>query len=338
MATQSVAVSPHGWQFEVKDGETVLDAALRQGVAIKYGCRHGNCSTCKYLVEDGEVDFGAASPYSLPERERAEGYALLCCAQPLTDLDIVDDSEVDDRQREILPIIETVGSVHTVSRLSEDLWELCIELPEPLTFYAGQFVELEVPGRAGHWRSYSIASPPTDATRLSFVVKRIEGGAFSDQVASLKPGTGIHLRGPYGTSYVRDGDRSVVLVATGSGIAHVLSILQNAADEGDHRSFTFYYGARTRADLVKVDLLEELKDKIELRVVDALSQPTSECQWNEKPGRVTQSIQADLSDASELDAYLCGKPEMCDTIGTLLEAKGTRSSRIFFDKFYAASP
>lgn len=337
MAIHSVAVSPHGWQFDVKDGENVLDAALRQGVAIKYGCRHGNCSTCKYLVEDGDVDFGIASPYSLPERERAEGYALLCCAQPLSDLDIVDNSEVDDRQKEILPIIEIIGSVQAVSRLSDDLWELIIDLADPLSFYAGQFVELEVPGAEGQWRSYSIASPPAESSQLSFVIKRIDGGAFSGGIGSLAPGTQVRLRGPYGTSYLRDGDRPIALVATGSGIAPILSILQDAAIEGDPRSFRLYYGARTRADLVKVELLEGLTERLELRVVNALSQPTPDCRWSDEPGRVTRSVQADLSDARDFDAYLCGKPKMCDTIGMLLEAKGIRESRIFYDKFFAAT-
>ncbi len=337
MASHSVSVSPHGWEFEVKDGEKILDAALRQGVAIRYGCRHGNCSSCKYLVEDGEVDFGVASPYSLPERERAEGYALLCCAEPLGDLEITDDAEVDDRQKQILPIIETVTSVQSVTQLTPDLWELIIDLDDPLPFYAGQFVELEVPGAPGEWRSYSITSPPSESLQLSFVIKRINGGAFSDQVDSLRIGSELRMRGPYGTSYIRDGDRRIVLVATGSGIAPILSILQDAAIADDQRSFTFFYGARTRADLVATALLEDLAEKLQLKVLYALSRPTPECAWEGDVGRVTRSVQSHLSDASEFDAYLCGKPEVCDTIGMLLEAKGIRTSRIFYDKFFAAT-
>lgn len=337
MADHVVTVAPHGWEFEVKDGEFILDAALRQGVALKYGCRHGNCSTCKYQIEDGDVDFGIASPYSLPERERAEGYALVCCAQTLTDVDIIDDSEIDDRQKEILPLIEMSATVQAVSKISPDLWELDVLLDDALNFHAGQFIELEVPGRPGEWRSYSIASPPASGLMLSFVIKRIEGGAFSGQIEQLPVGSELRLRGPYGASYLRDGDRSVILAATGSGIAPILSILQNAANEQDQRTFSFFFGARTRADLVKVHLLEDLTRKLDLRVVQTLSQPTSDCEWTGEIGRVTRAIQAGISDASDLDAYLCGKPEMCDTIGLLLEAKGIRSSRVFFDKFFATT-
>lgn len=337
MATRLVTVTPHGWEFEVKDGEYILDAALRQGTPLKYGCRHGNCSTCKYLVTEGDVDFGVASPYSLPEGERAEGYALICCAQALTDIDIIDDAEIDDRQKEILPIIETNTVVQSVSKISPDLWELEVSLDDALNFHAGQFVEVEVPERPGEWRSYSIASPPARGSQLSFVVKAIEGGAFSGQIDQLAVGSALRLRGPYGTSYLREGQRPVLLAATGSGIAPILSILQDAADQNDQREFSFFYGARTRSDLVKVSLLEELTANLNLRVVPTLSQPTSGCEWTGEIGRVTRSIQAGIRDASEFDAYLCGKPEMCDTIGMLLEAKGIRSSRIFFDKFFATS-
>ena len=72
-----VELAPGGETFEVAEGETILDAALRAGIDLKYGCRHGNCSTCKYLVEDGEVDFGHASADSLPDAEREEGWALM---------------------------------------------------------------------------------------------------------------------------------------------------------------------------------------------------------------------------------------------------------------------
>ena len=77
-----VVLEPSGLRFEVAPGETVLGAALRQGIPLEYGCRQGRCSSCKYFLREGEVDLGAASPYALSEQEREEGWALLCCATP----------------------------------------------------------------------------------------------------------------------------------------------------------------------------------------------------------------------------------------------------------------
>lgn len=337
MSDLSVTITPHGWTFDVKEGEMILDAALRQGVSLRYGCRHGNCSTCKYEVTEGDVDVGIASPYSLPESERAEGLALLCCAQPLTDIEIHDDVEVDDRQAPMLPITETTASIESIVDISSSLSELTLTLDEPLNFYAGQFVELEVPGHPGVWRSYSIASAPQSPSELSFIVKRIEGGLFSGRLDTFAAGTRLGFRGPYGSSYLRPGARPVVMVAIGSGIAPILSMLADAAARDDARPFTFFYGARTRADVVMVDLLNDLTARLDLTVVVSLSQPTPDCEWTGAVGRITRAVQSQLADAIEHDAYLCGAPEMCDTIAMLLEAKGIKDSRIFFDKFFAAT-
>ncbi len=337
MSEFSVTITPHDWTFAVKDGEMILDAVLRQGISLRYGCRHGNCSTCKYEVTDGDVDVGIASPYSLPESERADGLALLCCAQPLSDIEIHDEAEVDDRQAPLLPITETTASVGSIVAISSSLSELTLALDEPIDFYPGQFVELEVPGRGGVWRSYSIASGPLSRSEMKFVVKRIEDGLFSGRLDTFEPGTRMRVRGPYGTSYLRPGDRPVVLVATGSGIAPILSMLVDAAARKDTRPFTFFYGARTRADLVMVDLLNDLAVQLDLTNVMSLSQPTHECEWTGAVGRVTRAVQSQLADAVEHDAYLCGAPAMCDSIALLLEAKGIRGSRIFFDKFFAAT-
>lgn len=331
-----VRLKPSGDEFQVEDGETVLNAALRQGVALRYGCRHGNCSTCKYFLIEGDVDFGVASPYSLSEAERGEGWALLCCATPTTNLVVQDFTRPDERSLPVICPVEREGVVSAVEALGGALWWFEVELADPLPFYAGQFVELAVPGSPGLWRSYSIATPPSSPARLGFVVKRIEDGRFSGRLGSLPAGTPLSLRGPYGTGYLRAGERPVLLVATGAGIAPILSILSDAADRGDARSFSLVYGARTRADLVVTERFADLSTQLDLTTTYALSQPTEACDWDGSRGRVTPVVQRSIDDASELDAYLCGKPEMCDAIAVLLEAKGIGDGRIYFDRFYPA--
>lgn len=330
------AVVPDQLSFTIRQGEAVLDAALRQGIPLKYGCRHGNCSTCKYLLLDGEVDFGIASPYSLSDAERDEGWALLCCATPLTDVEIQDDRRDSARDRPLLQPEERTMEVQEVGDLGGGLWALRGRLDRCLEFYPGQFLELGVPGTDGQWRSYSIASAPVVMPDVEFVVKRIPGGAFSGGVESLPAGTELRARGPYGTAYLRDGTKPVLLAAIGSGVSPVLSILRHAAAEGDRRAFQFLYGARTRADLVAVEEMATLAAQLDLTFTPVLSQPTSNCRWNGPTGHITQAILRQLPDASPYDAYLCGKPEMCETVGALLEAKGIDPNAVFVDRFFPA--
>lgn len=330
-----VTLEPAGTTFSVRPGETVLNAALRQGHNLRYGCRHGNCSTCKYLLLEGEVDFGAASAYALSETEREQGWALLCCAEPLEDVVIEDGSAADGKALPMLAPQERVATV-TEGEPTGTLWNLRVRLDEPLTFYAGQFVELGVAGQAGIWRSYSIASSPSRADELEFIIKKIPTGAFSGSLHEHMIGTRLPLRGPYGDGYLREGSNSVLLVAVGSGIAPVRSILRHAAESDDERSFVVVYGARDASGLAVLDPLQELETRLNLAVKPTLTKPTAGGNWTGRVGRVIQVVQREVQDASSLDAYLCGMPAMCDSMGLLLEAKGIRDGAVHFDRFYPA--
>jgi NAD(P)H-flavin reductase/ferredoxin len=331
-----VQLSPDGRTFTVHPGETVLQAALRHGVRLNYGCLHGNCSSCKYLLLDGDVDFGIASPYSLPPGEREEGWALLCCATPLCDLEIQSSLVQDPRMLPDLVPEERSSQVIGVEHLGGDLWRLRLELERPLHFYAGQYVQLGVPGSEDDWRAYSIASPPSRQPVTEFVAKRIEGGRFSGQVDRLEAGTPIRVRGPYGVGYLREGSDPVLLVAGGSGIAPIMSILQHAAEREDPREFRFFFGARIPEEVVLLEEIDTISRRLPRFSFHPAVEHPGESGWEGETGRVTTAIQRLLHDASPYDVHLCGNPPMCDSASLLLEAKGVREGRVFFDRFHAA--
>jgi NAD(P)H-flavin reductase/ferredoxin len=334
-AAYAVRLTPDGRSFTVAEGETVLAAALRQGIGLRHGCLHGNCSTCKYHLVDGEVDFGIASPYSLPPGEREEGWALLCCATPLCDLEIRSSSVTDPRLRPTFVPEERCATVTGVEHLGGALWRLRVELDRPLAFHAGQYVQLGVPGHPGDWRAYSIASAPSRQPEAEFVIKRIEGGRFSGAIDRLAPGTELPLRGPYGVSYLREGDAPVLLVGGGSGIAPILAILEDAADRDDPRRFLLVQGARIADEAVLAGRIAALRHRLrDLSHIPTVEEPGAG--WDGEVGRVTAVLQRHLDDASPFDAYLCGNPPMCDSVSLLLEAKGIGDANLFFDRFYAA--
>jgi NAD(P)H-flavin reductase/ferredoxin len=332
----SARVEPSGKEFPVKPGEYILDAALRAGVPLRYGCRHGNCSSCKYLITDGDVDYGNASPYSLSNAERDDGWALVCCATALDDLEIQDDRMLDTRQLPVIAPEEFTAEVVGVEPLTPTLRRLRLRTEHQVPFYAGQFLEVAVPGARDQWRSYSIASAPGSTSGLDLIVKLTDGGRFSGRLDTLAPGTQMRLRGPFGTGYLRDGDRPILLVATGSGISPILSILERAALDGDRRAFTFFYGARTAAELPCESRIRELATRLDLTYHPVLSRPTPECGWTGQPSRVTLAVLRLVEDGSPYDAYVCGNPDMCDAVTVLLEAKGTPEESIFTDKFFPA--
>ncbi len=334
--TYQAELVPNGESFQINAEESVLDAGLRQGIALAYGCRHGNCSTCKYFLEAGEVDHGDASIYSLTEAEREEGFALLCCARPLSNLVIATRGETDPRDLPLVTPSARVGTVAGVTQLTPSLWQLTLELDAPLKFYPGQFVELQARVGAG-WRSYSIASSPSNSSRLEFVMKYVAAGTFSGALPTTALGAPMALRGPFGMSYLHAGVAPVLLVATGAGIAPLLSILDDATERNDPRRFELFYGARTAADLPLAARMDSyatrLGDRFSYRPTLSRAAPD----WSGRRGRVTLALQHEIADASRYDAYLCGAPQLCDAVGTLLEAKGIRGNQLFYDKFHPAS-
>ncbi len=332
-----IELAPGGQTFNCGENETILDGALRQGIELLYGCRHGRCSSCKYLIEDGEVDIGEVTPYSLPDDERDLGWALLCRARPLSDVLIRDHKLPDERALPVLTPATFASQVAAVTQLTSELWQLDVALPTPLHFYAGQFVELGLQGdETLVWRSYSMASPPSASQRLSFVMKRIEGGAFSGRIAQFAAGQPITVRGPFGASYLRAGERTVLLCAIGSGLAPIMSMLRDAGERGDSRSFRLFYGARRPPDL---PYLEELRGGfgLKLEFVPTLDGLVDGDDWSGASGTVTRAVQHAVENARDIDGYLCGAPPMCETVSRLLSAKGLPAEQLFFDRFFAAS-
>jgi NAD(P)H-flavin reductase/ferredoxin len=335
--TFKARLEPSGREFPLRTDESILNCALRERIALQYGCRNGRCSSCKYLLIEGDVDFGKVSPYSLSESEKEEGWALLCQARALSDLVIRDLDATERDDATVITPREITTAVIALDRLNGRLWKLQLLLAEPLTFYPGQFIELEVPDQVGNWRCYSIASSPINSDRIELVVKQIEGGAFSGRIENLKRGHGLTVRGPYGMNYLRNNERPVLLVATGSGIAPMLSILRAAAEQDDPRTFQFYYGARIESDLIYLSELHLIESRMaHFSFKPTLSAPRTDVHWRGNVGRVTLALQREIHDASPYDVYICGQPEMCESVATLLLAKGLPENRIFRDDFYAA--
>ncbi len=262
MPTCRIRLEPSGTSFEAAPDEALLNAALRQGIPLRYGCRHGNCSSCKYFVTEGDVDVGKASPYSLSEREREEGWALLCCARALSDLVIRVDEDAGDRLRPVIRPAEFDATVSANEQVTRSLHRLRLRLDRPFAFYPGQFLEVEVPTHPGEWRSYSMASSPSRGDEVDLVILQIPGGMFSGCLGDLEPGSPLHVQGPYGASYLRGGEEPILLVAGGSGIAPMMSILEFAAEQSDPRPITFFYGARTAADLPLQEEITVLPDLV----------------------------------------------------------------------------
>jgi propane monooxygenase reductase subunit len=330
-----VNVEPFGESFECGEDESLLDAALRARLFLRYGCKHGGCGTCKVQVVEGELDI-TASTYALPPAEREAGITLVCQSYPLEDctidvtsmnLDADEFYKGDDSRTYELEVEGVEALTHDIRRV-----RLRHVGETRMSFVAGQFVNVRIPG-TDQERSFSMANGSADDDRIDLICKILPGGLFSGFLeAGPAPGTRLEVTGPFGMMAVRLSHRGIVMVAGGSGLAPLLSMLTDLARKGCTRPVTLYFGARTVDDLYALDEIRELGRVLPtLEFVPVVMDHDGT--WEGATGLVTEAMAAHRESFAGTDAYLCGPPPMIDAATALLVARGVRPQNVRFDAF-----
>lgn len=327
-----ITVQPFGDTFECREDETILIAALREHRFLRYGCKHGGCGTCKVQLVDGDVE-AFTSAYALQPSERDRGTILVCQSYPLDDCEI-DATAMNLDHEEYLAGDGTLTmdtTVAAVEHLTADICRIVLDLPIPMPFVAGQFVNVVVPG-TDLVRTYSMANGSADPHRIDLICRLLPGGAFSDFLRSgPEPGTSVGLSGPYGMLRIRLSHRAIVMVAGGSGLAPLLSMLADLARAGSKREIALVFGARTPADLYLLGEIEALREALPgLSFLPVVQVP--DAAWTGAVGIVTDVL-GERADWDATDAYLCGPPRMIDAATALLTARGVREQNVYFDAF-----
>jgi propane monooxygenase reductase subunit len=335
----TVTVDAFGHSYECADGETLLEGALRNTLLLRYGCKHGGCGTCKVRLLDGDVDEHGSS-FALTPEDRAQDVVLACASVPVEDC--VLDVEVSGLTEEEFfsgdtsRVFETV--VEAVAMLTADIAAVRLRIrDDEMSFVAGQFVNVEIPGTP-LLRTFSLANAPKDRDVIELIVKLYPDGAFSRFLREdAVPGTAVRVHGPYGQLHVYLSHRPVLMIAGGSGLAPLLSMLRDMADTGFDRPVTVFFGARTEADLYLTEEIAAVGEGLgSFSFVPVLSESWS-ADWTGATGLVTEAIAARHPTLAH-DVYLCGPPPMIDAAVPLLTARGVRPRNIYFDAFTPAAP
>ena len=339
-----VHLEPIGETIDCGEDETILDAAFRQGFNLVYGCREGQCSACKCFLLEGEVALRRYSTFALSDSEEAAGYSLLCRAMPDADEITVEllHFDADDLRLENPPR-DGRASVTAITAVTHDIRRLELDVLEPasLDFRPGQYVDLWVPGGDSR-RSFSMANLPGEG-RLELLVKCYPGGRFSGLLTggALSAGDEIGFTGPFGAFHLRPGDGPAVLVAGGSGMAPVLSVLRQLSALRSPRPVRFFYGARARRDLFALDTIAELGAGLpDFEFVPVLSEPDASDAWSGETGLVHEALDRHLqrTDGSGAHGYMCGPPPMIDAAGEILSLRhGVDERDIHSDRFTVAA-
>jgi NAD(P)H-flavin reductase/ferredoxin len=314
--------------IRVLAGETLLTAALREGVDFPHSCRVGGCASCKCRLVEGRVRELTESSYLLSEAELAQRTILACQSVPLGPV------RIEVEQTRALAVQECRATVIAQDALTHDIQRLRLQLDAPVHYKPGQFAQLSLESLPGMTRSYSFATPPDASGVVEFFVRKVVGGAFTEYVHSHSlVGQKAQVQGPLGQFWLRESDAPVLFVAGGSGLAPVMAMLRSMQAQGLARSVTVLFGARTQADLYCMDELRAMAANWagQFRLVPVLSHAPGDSTWPGARGWVTEQL-AQLVEPG-MHAYLCGPPAMVDAASAQLLQAGLARGHVHADRF-----
>lgn len=326
-------VHPDNRIVPVREGETLLDAGLREGIALPFECRNGGCGVCKAHVLYGTVDHGAHQPDVLTEAEKREGKVLLCCATPLSDVEI---EYVPVETPGGIPVRVYTARVERMVRLAPDVMQVFLkpEGGEMPRFYAGQYINIIL--EDGERRSFSFATAPQDADLIELHIRWIPGGRFTTHVfTAMKKGDVVRFEGPLGSFFLReDSEKPIIFVAGATGFAPVKSMVEYAFRTGMKRRMILYWGVRSLKDLYLGELPRRWEQEHDnFKFVPVLSEPATEDHWTGRTGLVHEAILQDFPDLSGYQIYACGSVEMVAAAHPAFLARGLSQDDCFSDAF-----
>lgn len=300
-----VQLTPSGHEFWVEGNDSILDSALRAGMALNYGCSSGNCGLCKARVVSGELRKIRHHDYILSEVEQRLGYRLMCSHTAVTDV-VLEANEA--RRATDIPVQQIEVKVKKVEFLNDNLLLLSVQTPrtQTLRFLAGQTVKLTY---QSHSANYFIASCPCDGRNLQFQLSRLPNHPFVETVFSqIKTDQTLLLEGPQGDFVLtEDSTRPTVFLAYGYGFAPIQSLLTHAMALDTVESLHLYWLASPTEGHYLSNLCRSWADALDHFHYTLFNVETgNQTQIESLLGQVIGNHHADLSN---LEVYIAG-PEL----------------------------
>lgn len=335
MVEHAVSVDGADVRFACAEGDTLLRAALRAGVALPYECNSGSCGSCRYQLLSGTVRDRRPDAPGLTARDRRKERRLACQSEPTSPCAMriggIEDAVVHRPVR-------GSAELRAVHHLTHDMAEFVFVVDHPARFRPGQYAMLELPGVVGE-RAYSMSNLANACGEWRFIIKRAPSGSGTKVLFDeLAPGDRVVLDGPYGHAWLRDDDRRVVCVAGGSGLGAMLSIVTGLAalPAPETRTAHLFYGGRGERDVYRPPVLDQAAARLGgLQFHPVVSEPEAGTGSGLRTGFVHEALPDTLgTELANLTFYAAGPPAMTDALARLLVLEsGVSADRLHYDRF-----
>jgi CDP-4-dehydro-6-deoxyglucose reductase len=334
--TFQVRIENSQHHFTVESGESILDAALHQGIGLPYGCRNGACGSCIATLIAGRIQYPDGEPDALADLDAADKI-VVCQAHPQSDL-VISSREVEAGQD--ITIKSLPCRAEHIKHLSHDVMQVHLKLPETerIQFLAGQYIEFVL--KDGRRRAFSIANAPHQDEHLELHIRHIPGGSFTGHVFDeMKDRALLRIEGPLGSFYLREqSPRPLLMMAGGTGFAPLKGMLEHAFYIGFEQPIHLFWGVRSKRDLYMDELPGLWQEQHpNFKYTPVLSEPLAEDQWQHASGLVHETLMTRYLDLSKFDIYMSGPPAMIEAATCAFDAQGAQADHMYSDAFEFAS-
>jgi CDP-4-dehydro-6-deoxyglucose reductase len=325
-----VTLRPSGHQFSVEGHDTLLQAGLRAGLNLNYGCGNGSCGMCKVRVIDGQVTRVMTTDYPLSEAEKQQGYTLMCAhtaASSEITLETLEAAGPAD-----IAAQQIVTTIRAVRELAPDTRLLHLQTPRShrLRFLAGQSVTLGRVGTAATAgddvrATYPIASCPCDDRNLHFFIAREPQSALSRQVfdGTLKAGDAVNLWGPVGEFVLADRALPLVFAACDTGFAPIRSLIEHALSLDSAPSLSLFWLATRKDGHFQANQCRAWSEALDAFEYAAFTDSDAAAGARQ----VAAAMRADLFDIA-CDFYLAGPEAFVTELALALRSAGVPAAQI----------
>jgi CDP-4-dehydro-6-deoxyglucose reductase len=330
MAAQ-VRLVPSGAEFFVEGGDTILEAALRVGIPLAYGCSSGQCGACKARVVSGEVKQVRPHDYRFSAVQRARGEVLLCSCTAVTDLVVEAGIALVPKD---IPAQTIQGEIKSIEHPTDEVAIVHVQTPPSnrLRFIAGQSVRLTFGQTLS--TELPIASCPCEDRHLEFHVRKMPGNPFADHIFSqTRPGEGIRIEGPVGEFVLNTGStRPILFVAFGTGFAPIKSLMEHALAVDNAPAIRLIWVASRQAALYLPNLARAWADALDnfdyFSAIAGSGLDATASRQEDIVAKVLGEILDRFDNLAHMDAYVAGPRLAVDATQRLLLNRGMPGTQI----------
>ncbi len=304
--------------------KTIFESAQENSLLIEHSCLTGRCSSCKAKLLSGTT-VAIGGELGLTEDEKSQGYILTCVRQPKSDIEL----DVDILENVNFIKSKTIPSkISSITQVAPEVMKLVLRFPPntEFKFNPGQYVNIL---KGNIKRSYSIAGQQ-DGNSLVFFIKKYEDGKMSKYLfEEAMENDLLRVEGPLGSFFLREtSSTNIIFLATGTGIAPVLSMIQNSASRAqlENKNVFLFHGGRSKEDLIEYPFFKQSA----IHYFPTLSR-SEEVDYHF--GYIQTIVLSEQIDLKQSTVYACGSEKMIKEAKSLLVNNGLNPKEFYSDAF-----